>query len=80
MENKAFKSFDTGDFFGFSCTIGDWSVSSHDKTFQLNNHGIKLVARYDEDLVRVEFDTDALRCVFMWQTQCCRPNARESLT
>ena len=25
----------------------------------LNNHGIKLVARYDEGLLRVVFDTDA---------------------
>lgn len=45
-------------FFGYDCTIGDWSVSSHDKTIQLNNHGIKLVARYDEGLLRVVFDTE----------------------
>lgn len=37
--------------------IGDWTASCAGKTFKLNNHGIKLVARDDEGLEKIIFDT-----------------------
>ncbi len=38
--------------------MGNWSASCWGKTFKLNNHGIKLVARSDEDLEKVIFDAE----------------------
>ena len=55
MENQA---FELTRHYAFSCTMGDWNVSCHDKTFQMHNKGIKLWARYDEGLKRVSFDLE----------------------
>ena len=41
---------------GFS--MGDWGVACHGKTFIVNNHGMKLAARYDEELNRISFDIE----------------------
>ena len=38
--------------------MGNWSASCWGKTFKLNNHGIKLVARSDEGLEKVIFDAE----------------------
>ena len=38
--------------------VGDWSATSHDKTFIVNNKGMKLAARYDEDLEQIIFDKE----------------------
>lgn len=36
--------------------VGEWSVSCGNRRFKCNNGGIKLVAREDEELVKVCFD------------------------
>ena len=41
-----------------SLTVGDWSASCWGKTFKVNNNGIKLAAREDEDLERIIFDVE----------------------
>ena len=41
-----------------SLTVGDWSASCWGKTFIVNNHGIKLIAKEDEDLERIIFDVE----------------------
>ena len=38
--------------------VGDQSATSHDKTFIVNNKGMKLAARYDEDLEQIIFDVE----------------------
>ena len=38
--------------------IGDWSATCWGKTFKVNNNGIKLVARDDEDLEKIIFDVE----------------------
>ena len=39
-----------------SLTIGDWSASCWGKRFKVNNCGIKLIAKEDEDLHKIIFD------------------------
>lgn len=39
-------------------THENWTISSSIKTFKINNHGIKLIARNDEELQQVIFDTE----------------------
>ena len=41
-----------------SLTVGDWSASCWGKRFKINNHGIKLIAKEDEDLERIIFDVE----------------------
>ena len=41
-----------------SLTIGDWSANCWGKRFKVNNHGIKLIAREDEDLEKIVFDVE----------------------
>ncbi len=53
MENKDFK-IEFSD--GFQ--MGDWGVSCWGKTFKVNNNGIKLAARQDEDLHKIIFDVE----------------------
>lgn len=55
MENQA---IELTRHYAFSCTMDDWNVSCHDKTFQMNNKGIKLCARHDEGLKRISFDLE----------------------
>ena len=43
---------------GYHGIVDPWSVSCQTKTFRVNNHGIKLYARYDEGLKRVIFDPE----------------------
>lgn len=38
--------------------IGDWSATCWGKRFKVNNMGIKLIAREDEDLERIMFDVE----------------------
>ena len=38
--------------------IGDWSASCWGRRFKINNHGIKLIAKEDEDLERIIFDVE----------------------
>lgn len=38
--------------------MGDWGVACSGKTFKINNNGMKLAARYDEELSRMSFDVD----------------------
>ena len=38
--------------------VGNWSASCWGKRFKVNNNGIKLVAKEDEDLEKIIFDTD----------------------
>ena len=42
----------------FSYTLGDWSVECYYKRFKFNNKGIKLVAKGDEGLKKVIFNTE----------------------
>lgn len=39
-------------------TYENWTISSSNKKFRINNHGIKLIARNDEELQQVIFDTE----------------------
>lgn len=41
-----------------SLTIGAWSVNCCGKRFIINNNGIKLAAREDEDLEKIIFDVE----------------------
>ena len=38
--------------------FGNWTVSCNGKTFIVNNNGMKLCARDDEDLEKIIFDAD----------------------
>jgi len=38
--------------------MGNWSVTCGGKRFKLNNHGIKLISREDEDLEKIIFDVE----------------------
>ena len=38
--------------------VGDWSASCWGRRFKINNHGIKLIAKEDEDLERIIFDVE----------------------
>ena len=38
--------------------IGDWSATCWGKRFKVNNCGIKLIARDDEDLEKIIFDVE----------------------
>ena len=38
--------------------VGDWVADCYGKTFKVNNNGIKLCARNDENLEQVIFDTE----------------------
>ena len=53
MENKDFK-IEFSD--GFQ--MADWGVACWGKTFKVNNNGIKLAAREDEELERIIFDIE----------------------
>ena len=55
MENQAYKTFRES---SFEYKSNGWTVNSNRKSFILNNHGMKLAAKYDEKLKRVIFDTD----------------------
>ena len=41
-----------------SLTIGDWSANCWGKRFKVNNNGIKLIAKEDEDLEKIIFDVE----------------------
>ena len=38
--------------------VGDWAADCHNKRFKVNNNGIKLCAKEDENLEQVIFDTE----------------------
>mgnify|MGYP003429373329 CR=1 FL=1 len=38
--------------------MGDWGVSCNGRTFKVNNNGMKLAARKDEELRRITFDVN----------------------
>jgi hypothetical protein len=43
---------------GITLIVGDWSAKCNGRTFKINNHGIKLWARNDEELEQIVFDLD----------------------
>lgn len=55
--------------------VGDWSASCWGKTFKVNNSGIKLVARDDEGLERIIFDTEKKKVSVKVKNPTLPPNA-----
>lgn len=55
--------------------MGQWGVACWGKRFKINNNGIKLVAREDEDLERIIFDTEKKTVSVKVKNPTLPPNA-----
>ena len=44
--------------YGKTLIVGNWSACCNNKSFKVNNNGMKLCARCDEELERITFDME----------------------